>query len=120
MFINYSNHPISTWAEKQRLAAAEYGKTVDMPFPQISASAGEADIDRLAALEFEKIMRLAPDCVLCQGEMSFCFNLINRLKSAGVTVVAACSERTCAEKTLSDGSTIKQSVFNFVQFRKYL
>ena len=73
----------------------------------------------MAESEYERIKSLKPMVVLCQGEMTFCHNIVNRLTENGITVVAACSERVNTEKLLPEGRTIKQVVFEFVRFRKY-
>lgn len=119
MFLNYSNHPSYLWGENQIKEAKKYGDIVDVPFPQIPADFEEAYVKKMAESEYERIKSLKPMVVLCQGEMTFCHNIVNRLTENGITVVAACSERVNTEKLLPDGRTIKQVVFEFVRFRKY-
>ena len=36
MFINFSNHLLSTWTEKQIKAAKEYGELEEIVFPNIN------------------------------------------------------------------------------------
>lgn len=119
MFLNYSNHPSSLWGENQIKAAKKYGDIVDVPFPQIPADFEEASVKKMADSEYEKIISLNPMVVLCQGEMTFCHNIVNRLTENGITVVAACSERVNTERLSPDGRTVKQCIFEFVRFRKY-
>lgn len=119
MFLNYSNHPSYLWGENQIKEAKKYGDIVDVPFPQIPADFEEASVKKMAESEYERIKSLKPMVVLCQGEMTFCHNIVNRLTENGITVVAACSERVNTEKLLPEGRTIKQVVFEFVRFRKY-
>ena len=35
VFVNFTNHPSETWEEKQIEAAHQYGKIVDLPFPNV-------------------------------------------------------------------------------------
>lgn len=119
MFLNYSNHVSTKWCKEQIEAAKKYGEVVDLQFPNIPADYTEEQVAGLAEAEFNKIKKYNPDCVLCQGEMTFCFYLVRRLKEAGIKVVAACSERKVVEETLADGSTSKQAIFSFVRFRQY-
>ena len=67
----------------------------------------------------EQIAAAEPSCVLCQGEFNYTFEAVSRLKSAGVKVVAATSERCVRAEVLPDGSTRQVSTFRFVQFREY-
>lgn len=119
MFLNYSNHPSSLWSENQIKAAKKYGNIVDISFPQIPTNFEEASVEKIAESEYKKIISLNPTVVLCQGEMTFCHNMVNRLIENSITVVAACSERVNDERLLPDGRTVKQVVFEFVRFRKY-
>lgn len=59
-------------------------------------------------------MKYNPYVVLCQGEFTLAFQIINTLLDKGVVVVAACSER----KAIVNGNR-KESYFNFTKFRKF-
>lgn len=50
-FVNFTNHPSSQWEEKQRKAAQQY---------------------------VEKIMKLKPRFVLCQGEFCLTFKTVEK------------------------------------------
>ncbi|MGN0442332.1 MAG: hypothetical protein ACI4FO_06480 [Acutalibacteraceae bacterium] len=118
-FINFSNHTADNWSVEQKQAALEYGSIVDIPFPNVDPYATEYEISELADDYYEKIISMNPDCVMCSGEFTLTFAIINRLLKSGVRVVAACSERVAAEKTDENGSTYKESVFRFVKFREF-
>ena len=118
LFINLSNHPSSMWGEKQKKAARGFGEIVDIPFPQVPASASETEITALADKYFEKVRALAPACVMCAGEFCLCYKLFSRFIDAGIKTVTACSERVAVEKTAADGTTHKEVTFDFVQFRE--
>lgn len=119
MFINISNHPYTTWDEKQRAAAQVYGECVDMPFPSIDPKANENDIERLAEDYAGQIMRMATAdelTVHIMGEFTFSYALIKKLQQAGVRCVASCTMR---DVTYANDGT-KQVKFHFTRFREYM
>ena len=116
--MNYSNHPSHLWGERQREAAQRYGEIVDLPFPNIPPDLSERELDELAQREAGNILSQNPKCVLCQGEFTFTYRIINRLKAHQIKVVAACSERVATEKNV-DGKTVKAAEFVFQGFREY-
>ena len=67
---------------------------------------------------FEIILALQPNAVLCQGEFLYCYHLISRLKEKGITVLSACSKRETVEWE-EDNASIKEAKFSFVRFREY-
>lgn len=113
-FINFTNHPSDKWDDKQTEAAEIYGKIIDVPFPAVNPKASEEDIKQLAKQCIEQIIKLQPSCVLCQGEFTLSFYVVNKLKLKGIKVVSACSERNVVEQ-----GEKKIAVFRFVQFREY-
>ncbi len=118
MFVNFSNHPIAKWSERQLEEARRYGKVVDVHFPYVSPDASSREVKEIAAGYVEQIMSLHPQCVLCQGEFCVSYHVITALKAKGTIVVAACSERRSEE--IRQGDEIKKiSKFSFVQFREY-
>lgn len=119
IFINHTNHPSGRWSSEQITASKVYGQIVDIPFPLVRADATTAEVRELVREHVEKIMTMEPAAVLCQGEFNYTFALVERLKSLGVKVLAATSERTVQEETMPDGSTQQVSTFRFVQFREY-
>ena len=119
IFVNHTNHPSERWSEEQISAAQVYGEILDIPFPAVDAEATPAQVAALVEENLEKILALKPAAVLCQGEFNYTFVLVERLKSFGVKVVAATSERATVDEILPDGSTRQVSTFRFVQFREY-
>ena len=117
-FINYSNHPSSFWSQKQLEAAQCYGEVIDMPFPDISPDLSEEDMEKVVNKEVKSILSQNPNCVLCQGEFTFTYRMINQLKANHVKAVAACSERKAIEKA-ENGKTVKTVEFEFRGFREY-
>ena len=119
VFINLSNHSSDKWSKAQLSAATAYGEVVDMPFPMISPFAAGDEIDVLVQEYLDKLSGYDIAAVMLQGEFVFTYRLVNALKSKGITVLSACSERKAAEHTESDGRTRRESIFEFVQFREY-
>ena len=126
MFINYSNHPSGSWADSQKSAAlAEYGSITDVPFPVVPVTFTSEAVGQLAETEVRKLLKMlqesedSQNAVMCQGEFTLTYNIVSRLKKAGIKVVAGCSERNVAEKKNEDGTTEKTAIYKFVQFREY-
>ena len=119
IFINHTNHPSERWSAEQIAAAQVYGELKDIPFPAVDAEATPVEVAALVEDNLEKILPLKPVAVLCQGEFNYTVEMVERLKSAGIKVVAATSERVVTAKILPDGSTRQVSTFRFVQFREY-
>lgn len=105
MFINFTNHPSTQWSAEQKAAAQVYGKVIDLAFPAIDPATNEAVLDSLATVYADHILHLSPDAVLCQGECTFVYRVVQRLEAAGIPTLAACSRRKSQETTYPDGST---------------
>lgn len=115
MLLNLSNHPSDNWSpEQMKTALHHYGSVQDLPFPQIDPKASSDQIAQLAE-EFEfKIREINPDVVHIMGEMTFTFQLVNRLKAIGISCVASTTQRIIQQE-----ENQKISIFQFVQFRSY-
>jgi len=101
-----------------RLADIEF---VDIQYPQISASASLADVERISHSTWWEIRNRVENkgydevVAMVQGEMTSLVYLVPALQALNIKVVAATTERVVvAEK---DG--VKTSVFKFVRFREY-
>ena len=119
MFINLSNHPSEKWDTKQKEAAALYGEVVDLPFPQIPADADEQYVDELSTTYCDFVLEHDHPVVMVQGEFTFTYLVIKKLKEHGIAVITSCSERQTKEWVDETGRQIKQNVFEFVRFRRY-
>lgn len=115
IFVNFTNHKMSKWSEKQKKEAGRYGEIVDIPFPNVAPDWTEKEIEQTAEHCYQKIMDCHPKAVLCQGEFTLAFSVAKKLRRSGVKVLAACSERQVTEGKKGE----KISVFNFVRFREY-
>jgi hypothetical protein len=118
MFINFSNHGSCGWSKAQIDKALEYGRIVDLHFPEVPADATSDYIKETASQYTNLILSKAPKAVMCQGEFTLTYATVSALKNHGITVLAACSDREVEEKT-ENGVTNKSIVFEFVQFREY-
>lgn len=121
MLINLSNHPCSSWSEKQLKAAKKkFGKVVDIPFPQISPFATSKQILRKAEKYLKEILHLIKksderlNAVHLMGEFTFVYHLVNLLKKKKIKVIVSTTDRIVEEK---DGKKIV--TFSFVKFRDY-
>ena len=120
IFINFSNHPSELWSDEQKNSARRLfgGQIVDIPFPQVSASADENALKDLALRCVEKLCSYQPAAVMCQGEFGLTFQIVTLLKEHGIRTVYSCSERKTVERK-TDTGTVKTSEFCFVRFRDY-
>ena len=119
VFLNVSNHPSASWNEQQIKAAEAYGNIIDIQFPEIDPESPTEEICRQAEEYLKKVTAYDNPIVMVQGEFTFSYSLIQRLRKNNVVVVAACSRRKTDEKVLGDGSTQKVSIFEFCGFREY-
>ena len=117
--INLSNHPSAQWGEKQRQAALLFGPILDIPFPLVSPYATDDEIDTLVDEYLKKILAAGESTVMLQGEFTFTFRLLLKLRERNIPAVAAVSDRKSVEVTLPNGTTERRSIFEFVRFRPY-
>lgn len=114
VFVNFTNHPSSQWADVQKKEAMKYGEIVDIEFPKVNPAGTKDYILKLAEESVRRILQLRPAAVLCQGEFCLAYHVVTGLKKEGVRVVAACSERI-----VKQNENIKEVTFVFQQFREY-
>ena len=119
-FINLTNHPSRLWDNEQLDAARQYGRIIDIPFPEVNPFAESEEIALMADACVEKIRDFEEPTVLVQGEFTLVFAVVTRLKEEGIRVLAASSERQVVEMKSEDGALIKKSVFRFRRFREYV
>lgn len=115
MLVNLSNHPSCKWNKEQLYEAkAKYGTILDMPFPYIEPTADTPTVSQLAGVYFLEILACQPQAVHLMGEMTFTFELVNRLRKAQIICLASTTERIVEEK--KDERVVK---FQFIRFRAY-
>lgn len=119
VFINCSNHPSKRWSEEQKKAAEEYGRIVDIRFPEVdpawTAEQVKTEADRIC----REIDKYSVGAVMCQGEFTLTYSIVSRLKKKGITVLAACSRRRTEEILNDDGTIQKKVIFSFEGFREF-
>ena len=118
MFINFSNHSLSTWTERQIKAAKEYGELEEIVFPNINPQFTTEQVQMLATDYVTKILThyLTENLTIHDmGELTFCFSVVQQLKEKGVRCVASTTERIVEET--ADNKKVTQ--FSFAQFREY-
>jgi len=113
-FINLSNHPSAAWGDAQKEAALKYGELVDVQFPAVDPRASKEEVEALAEKILKQVLELSPAAVMCQGEFTLAYAIVNLLKKNGIPALAGCSDRLVEER---DGKRISE--FVFVQFREY-
>lgn len=118
LFLNISNHPLSTWTDAQKAAAG--CEIQDIPFPLVPPTASHDDVQDMAdeiavqALEFRN-HGYGPITAHIMGDMTLTYALVSRLKAEGIM----CVESTTLRKVIDNPDGSKTSYFNFVRFREY-
>lgn len=97
----------------------KYGEISDYHFPAVPPQASSNDIQILADKISLDIISQKPKAVLCQGEFSLCFAVVKRLTNANILCLCATSQRKTIER-YENGKTIKNAIFEFIAFRKYV
>lgn len=118
-FVNWSNHPSSSWSNEQYAAATALGEVVDIPFPDISPDSDIHFVDSLARSGVESILATYPDkkgtVIHIQGEMTFLYRALLLLEKEGYRAVASTSERQVTFTPTGE----KVVKFDFSGFRDY-
>lgn len=119
MLINLSNHPSAKWSAEQAEAARRlFGEVVDLPFPVVDPAGDEDHIASLTDEYFRRILEIAEEqhvTVHLMGEMTLTYALVQRLHAHGIPCVASTTKR----ETIDYADGRRESLFKFVQFRKY-
>ena len=119
MLINLSNHPLSQWSEQQIGLAKQYGKIVDLPFPEVDPEGDETYIEQLAEEYVQKILSMTstPEevSVHIMGEMTLTYAIVQKLQAHHIQCVASTTRRIV---TLREDNT-KEVKFDFAKFRSY-
>ncbi len=120
MLINLSNHPSSSWSDRQlKSAKKKFNSIVDVKFPEISPYATSKQVELKAHSYLKKLKKLLADsphknnAVHLMGEFSFFYSLSNLLKKSGIRVVVSTTNRIVEEL---EGKKIV--TFNFIKFRE--
>lgn len=79
-FINCSNHPSANWCREQRESAEIYGKIEDFPFPDVDPGWDSTQIRVCAEKICREILENKPNAVMCQGEFTLTYAIVEQLK----------------------------------------
>ena len=115
-FISIMNHNM---AGQQLLVAKKLGDVVEVPFPNVPATATSNDVAKMGDDLISQISPVEGDTVQVAGEPTLTCYIVTRLKESGIKVVTSTTERISTEEILPDGSTRKTNVFQFIQFREF-
>ncbi len=119
MLINLSNHPLSTWSDKQlKSAKLQFKKVIDYAFPYVEPESNLEEVKSLAQNIVENIIKKygSENIVIhIMGEHSLVYQLIKCFEQHKIICILSTTHRR-VEK-LSDGS--KKVYFDFVRFRSY-
>jgi CRISPR-associated protein Csx16 len=123
VFLNLSNHGVSTWSQEQREAARALGlgEPADLPggMPLV---APEADTDEVSALAEELAWRAVAQGARgahVAGEFTLTLALVRALQGRGIPCYAATTHREVEEHAGPDGETQKLVKFRFTRWRLY-
>jgi hypothetical protein len=115
MLINLSNHSVKTWLCSQlKQAEKEYGEVLDLPFPNVPASADRSEIKALAVEYTELVKNILQtakgerNAVHLMGEFTFTYALVNMLKKMNISAVASTTERSVIDKPDDEEHVLKE------------
>jgi len=118
--INISNHNSNNWSKEQK---ACFDEIIDVQFPNIPANATTKDVILIA---YDLLEKLTDEVstedelnIMLQGEFSLCYKLKELLDKAYWTVnyYIPTTERKVVERYFPDGKVVKETIFQFVQWR---
>ena len=118
--INISNHNSNNWSKEQK---AGFDEIIDIQFPNVPANATTKDVILTAYDLLDKITDevLTEDelNIMLQGEFSLCYKLKELIDKAYWTVnyYIPTTERKVVESFGINKETIKETIFQFVQWR---
>ncbi|MBI5514306.1 MAG: CRISPR-associated DxTHG motif protein [Deltaproteobacteria bacterium] len=122
VFVNLSNHPISTWSEEQLRAARDLGcgEPVELEggMPEVKPQDKTEKVRRQAEDLADRAKAQGAVGAHVAGEPTLSFALVQALRDRGLRCFAATTDRD-AEVTARGGETEKRSTFRFKRWREY-
>ena len=121
ILINLSNHPISTWTQEQRAAAAVLGQPIDLEggMPPVGPDSDTAAVSALANEIVQKALAAHPTAAAVFGETVLTSVLVARLQARGLRCYAPTTERNVEEQQSGENQVERRSTFRFRQWREY-
>lgn len=119
-FYNITNRPSNEWDKKQLEAAKEFGEIIDLPIPEVPATATERTIHSFAADMVGTMLakKLTEDCVisaLVKGEPTLVYSIVTGAKMEGIQ----CYASSFAPYTVENSDGTKTVNYEFDHFRAY-
>ena len=87
-------------------------RCLTVTFASVHSGIDETKIKKIADQEVGRIVSFAHQSVMCQGEFTLTYAIVERLKSSGIKCVAACSNRDVDEYTDKKGNRKKKLGMN--------
>jgi CRISPR-associated DxTHG motif protein len=123
IFLNLSNHPVSSWSETQIAAARCLGFGEPTEFaeemPVVAPTATADETDALAQSLVTKAVAQQAGAAFVATDFTLTFALVQRLQCAGIRCFAATTQREVSERLKPDASVERTSTFRFVAWREY-
>ncbi|MFO8072232.1 MAG: CRISPR-associated protein [Polyangia bacterium] len=124
VFLNLSNHPLSTWTPEQLEAARELGlgEPTDLEggMPLVPAEAGADEVAELAREIADRAIGQGAAAAHVATEHNLTVALVRELQARGVRCFAATTEREVEERGMPNGEMEKRAVFRFRRWREYV
>jgi len=123
MFLNLSNHPVSTWSPEQLAAARALGlgEPTDLEggMPLVPPEAEAVDVEGMADRILASALAAGVAGAHVSGEFTLTMALVQRLHARGIPCLIATSQREVVVEPRPDGSSEKRAIFRFVRWRHY-
>ena len=122
-FVNLSNHPVATWSDAQRDAAAAlgFGDACDLAggMPHVPPGDEAEAVWALAREVAAHAVAQGARAAMVSTDFTLTHALVMTLEAQGVRCFAATTTREVVERVRDDGATEKTAVFRFVRWRAY-
>ena len=118
-FINISAHNLTPGQEEDAMRFPTVARFLTVHPGIVDPHASLEDVEKLAEDVIHEADPYEGDVAMVAGEPVLTMCIVKALQKKGVTCVAATTERISVERTLEDGSVVKQNVFNHVMFREF-
>lgn len=121
LFLNLSNHPITTWPEAQRIAAEQIGPLAELPdgLPLIDPDLSTKEVEARAKEIAKQALTQNPTAAAVFGEPVFSALLVHELEDAGVACYAPAGRRAVLSERIQDGTVHVERSFAFHAWRMY-
>jgi CRISPR-associated DxTHG motif protein len=123
VFLNLSNHGVSTWSQEQQEAARALGlgEPADLPggMPLVVPEADTEEVNALAEELAQRAVAQGARGAHVAGEFTLTLALVRALQGRGIPCYAATTHREVEECSSPNGETQKVVKFHFIRWRRY-